>query len=1073
MADAISLVARPILSEIIRNVSSLISGEYSLIHGVKEDLEKVSSHLKSIKAVLEDVEKKQLNQQHLKDWLEKLQEVVFDAEDVLDTFATDTKVYKRFQTPLSNTAYKHDVANKIKDISRRFDVIYTEKERFHLNSQVDVGKLETANHTVFHVVQSDVVGREADKENIINMMLSNEYDREGDVSVIPIMGMGGLGKTTLAQFVFNDEKIAQHFESRMWICVTVDFNPTRILKEMIQFHSKVKLDESSESHLHSRLLEFLKGQLFLLVLHDVWLEDYNRWDQSLLGLLRNGAKGSIVLVTSRITKVVIGTLPPYNLSYLSEDDCWSLFSRIVCRNGSLPENLERIGITIIGKCKGLPLAVKGMAGILINHTDDVNKWKQIQNNEIWEIEEQESGFERFKIMAILKLSYDHLPYYLKHCFAYCSIFPKAYVFNKKELVKNWIAQAIIESRGRDTLEETGIAHFHELITSMHDLMHDLALSISSPTCCQPMLQIVKNAQKLRSLLFPSVGLKSFSNQVLDNLFRTLKYLRSLDLSSSVILKSKFSDSICNLYNLQTLKLQGCLWLSGLPKNLGTLVNLRHLDLEDMFWFKYSSKLPPRMGNLINLHNLHAFGVGNKNKYRIEELKNMEHLSKTLHISNMENAVNAREAKLNKKKNLDKLTFEWSDRGKGSLTPNTQDEVAERSVLEDLQPHVDLKELQVFRYGGNEFSTWMSEGRLQNLVKVTLDGCIKCKTLTIGVQLPNLKELYIKRMLELEKWPEVDCHSLRRLKFTKCPKLRELPRIFPYLNVMKIKGCNSLRSLPVALSLMFLILADNLMLEDWQEIILMMQSVGNDDQGQCDHHHSFSNLLELKVISCPRLNALPQIFFPQQLEIINSLNACHDGALVRAIPDTNSLYSLVISSVSNLTLIPKCPHLPGLTALYISDIKDLVSLSESEEGSLRTLTSLKLLFIQNCPMLSTINEQLPTTLKCLIIGSCTLLQSLGPKEILKNLCSLKDLYIEDCHRLQSLPEDGLPESLSLLKIQSCPLLAKCLQKKDGVGPDWSKIAYILDLQIDCPEVPTTPILPRKKPIWFHHFVCCKS
>lgn len=121
------------------------------------------------------------------------------------------------------------------------------------------------------------------------------------------------------------------------------------------------------------------------------------------------------------------------------------------------------------------------------------------------------------------------------------------------------------------------------------------------------------------------------------------------------------------------------------------------------------------------------------------------------------------------------------------------------------------------------------------------------------------------------------------------------------------------------------------------------------------------------------------------------------------------------------------------------------------------------------MLATINEQLPTILKCLIIGSCTLLQSLGPKEILKNLCSLKDLYIEDCHRLQSLPEDGLPESLSLLKIQSCPLLVKRLQKKDGVSLDWSKIAYILDLQIDCPEVPTTPILPRKKPIWFHHFV----
>nr|XP_023884301.1 putative disease resistance protein RGA3 [Quercus suber] len=511
MADPTSFVIKPILDFVINTTTSLIKEEYSLVHGVKEDIENLKSRLTSIQAVVEDAENKQVNDPRLKDWLGKLQEAASDAEDILDTFATKAYLWKQKQKERifkslpskSKTSYKRDAAQKIKKLSERFDRIAQQKEDFHLDIKVNGGETVSPSYTGYFVDKSDVVGREDDKERITHMLLSNEFDKEGDVSVIPIIGMGGLGKTTIAQLVFNDNRVSGHFESKMWVCVTSQFDLTRILKETIQFHSKMKLDDNSTSHLQSRLLEYLVGQRFLLVLDDVWTEDYLKWEP-LRDLLKQGAKGSRVLVTSRITKVkdIIGTQPPHLLSYLPEEECWSLFAKIAFKGDSLSSQrlkvLEDIGREIVRKCKGLPLAVKAMGGLLRGCVDDVNKWRQIQSSEIWEIEDQNSGNDKPKILAILKLSYDHLPSHLKRCFSYCSLFPKAYTFHKEELVKLWISQRFIQAQRRGTEEETGIAYFDELlirsffqvsvievkeIFNMHDLIHDLAQSISSPNCC--------------------------------------------------------------------------------------------------------------------------------------------------------------------------------------------------------------------------------------------------------------------------------------------------------------------------------------------------------------------------------------------------------------------------------------------------------------------------------------------------------------------------------------------------------------------------------------------------------------
>ena len=209
---------------------------------------------------------------------------------------------------------------------------------------------------------------------------------------------------------------------------------------------------------------------------------------------------------------------------------------------------------------------------------------------------------------------------------------------------------------------------------------------------------------------------------------------------------RIAHSICKLFYLQTLKLLECPFFSELPRNLVNLINLRHLELDEALWFNSDFKLPPRIGSLTNLQTLSRFPIRRDQVgHGIEELKGMSYLSGSLLISNLENAVNAEEAKLDKKEMLDKLVLEWSSN-------NIGDDAVK--VLEDLMPHSDLKELQILHFGGTKFPHWMTDHRhpihLQNLVTVSLEYCTRCTTLSLGGLL-HLKKLYIKEMNELEQF----------------------------------------------------------------------------------------------------------------------------------------------------------------------------------------------------------------------------------------------------------------------------------------------------------------------------------
>ncbi|KAL5805306.1 hypothetical protein ACOSQ3_032106 [Xanthoceras sorbifolium] len=1055
---------------LLGKLDSLIQKEVGLIWGVDREMKRLQSLLSTIQAVLEDAEEKQLKEKALRDWLRKLKAAAYKVDDILDECATEAallesngqnssltnKVRTSFFSSLRprNILFRRKIGSRMRDIRERLDEIAEERSKFHLIE----GGAERRSDVIANrqtgsiLTQSQVYGRVEDKERIVECLVEKVSGFDG-VSVYPIIGLGGLGKTTLAQTVFNDERIESHFELRIWVCVSEDFSVRRIIKAIIESATGAPCADLDLDPLQKRLRNILNEKRYLLVLDDVWNEDPEKWD-SLKYVLACGSRGASIIVTTRITTVAsfMGTMPLHQLSGLTEDDCWSLFKERAFRHETEERpNLVELGKKIVKKCGGVPLAVKSLGSMMMYKRDET-QWLSVVESELWNLPQPENS-----ILPALRLNYSNLPSKLRQCFAFCAIFPKDFVIEKEFLIQLWMASGFIPFSGSLDPEDIGNEFCNELCWrsfledlgeddfgfskgfKIHDLVHDLAQSIIEDECLTQNIESSANISKrtfhyswisnlqepciipdalyqvetLRTFLVHSRwntdyafscdfsrlnSLRVFNagdvgTKKLSSSVSCLTHLRYLKLPRTQI--QVLPKSICTLYNLQTLNLNECYYLRKLPKHMNRLQNLRHLYLDHCGQL---SQMPPKIGQIIGLKTLTCFIVGKKRGCCLDELKGLN-LNGMLHIRylrRVENPQDAKEANLVKKRNLRKLYLFWTNYYDEDDDNNLPSQEHAEKVLEALKPHANLVTFGISGYNGAKFPFWMGDNILNNVVSIELRNCHNCSQLPPLALLPSLRTLCLYKMSQVMY---IDDHF----------QSDGMTRSFPSLQSLIIDDLPSLQ---------------RFLREGGRELLPCLTS--------------------LKIVGCPKLT-LPHLPSVERLEV----SECNELVL-GSISNLKSLISLSVSyNEGELNYLPHgmLLNLTSLKKLSIGFFYELKCLP-TELVSLIALEALKIL---GCDEFESFPEQGMEGLKCLkylTLVNCRKFTSLT--EGIQHFSCLETLTLKDCPELVALP-DGIKYLTSLHKLKlSGPT-------KWAVLPE--ALRYVPALQFleieDCPNLASLP------------------
>ncbi|KAL1156587.1 hypothetical protein V6Z11_A08G101700 [Gossypium hirsutum] len=928
------------------------------------------------------------------------------------------------------------------------------------------GNLET--HSLigdpFHVV-----GRGYDVSKIINLLIKSSTQQPQIISVISIVGMAGLGKTTLAKLVRNSEPIQHHFGKIMWVCVSNDFDVDRILVEMLESLTKTPCAFRNKDTVLRRIQEELGEERYLLIFDDVWNENVEKWED---------LKGCLLGFTS-----VMGTHTEHkhHPKKLVDDECWSIIKQKVFGSSSILEEMEVIGKDIAKKCKGLPLVARPLVARVIGGTMSNKKDKEEWLN---------NG-----ILHVLKLSFNRLPSpSLKRCFAYCSNFSRDVYIEREQLIQLWMANGYLDpsKEGNIAMEDIGNMHFKALLSNslfqdverdaygnievckIHDLVHDLAVFVSKektkvlyndsmidtsrirhmsvvfygesvPTILEHV------AHKLHSLFlnvdifckFPG-NLKSLSTLKLTGVrikklpgsLGKLKHLRFFDISGTNI--TKLPESFSQLYNLQALRLLKCS-LEHLPKGMRNLVSLRHI------YFDLEKLMPVDIGRLTCLQTLPFFFVDKEKECLVSELGCLSQLRGKLKICNLEDVkdnAEASRANMEAKTKLYKLKLKWSYKRERPIN--------DKEVLEGLKPCSNLKGLTIVNYWGDDLPSWLSSSvhgsnlpfPLNNLVKLKLINCRECLNLPCLGQLCNLTVLEIDEMKKVKRIGHefyfngqgdatISFPALRRFILVEMESLEEwvddLESViieqegvaaFPCLEELIVSGCPKLKSDPIQRKL--------------PSLQVLQVSYCSEISTLGDRLSASSRLKEVHIQACLNLGSIPTM---------ERLPTC--------------LKELRICDCPNLRFMPSIQGFSSFIDLTIKDCERLLCLLSGIESC----ASLGNLNIHNCPKqleefegLNSIHH-LHASLEYLELYGWKNLKSIPSQ--LQHLASLKSLelwnfngvQLWNCNNLMQFPSLDAMKRLSKLQrleINKCPHLKENCTKESG--SEWPKIAHITNIRI---------------------------
>ncbi|XP_027084517.1 disease resistance protein RPM1-like [Coffea arabica] len=642
-------MAETVLSFVLAQLSTFLLEEGRLLGGLRREVQFIMDELEQMRAFLREAEAKEEHAQpRLQAWIKQVREAAYDTEDILDEFVARfarhraTGFYgsvRRIFSSIKNLRARHRVASEIQSIKSRIEGIAAAHQRYQSEFGIPAqasNSLPAVNNTTWRysrddallVEESELVGIDQPKKHLISQLLEGD---DHQLKVVSVVGMGGLGKTTLVKRVHEDPEVRRHFPVRAWVTVSETCDFQYLLKDLIQqLHKEGKkpvpqsIECSNTTELKKIVKDFLQqAGRYAIVFDDVW--DVEFWN-TIKFALPESSHGNRVMLTTRRADVASASCIEsrrfvYRMEPLSVEDSWTLFCSKIFDGGNCPDHLMDVAKGILDKCEGLPLAILAISGLLASKdVNRIDEWEMVRRSLGGELE----GTGKLdRVKKIISLSYSDLPWHLKTCLLYTSIFPEDYEISCIRLINLWIAERFVEWREGMSIEDVAWGYFSELISRsliqvtnvfyegspdtcrIHDLLREVIVlksreqNMVTITTGQPMTW---PSDKVRRLVVHSSSSNNTQhhqqrrNYCFDHLRSCItvgstdpllyKTLLSEVLGSSKLLKvldlrgqEEIPNEIFNLFHLKYLHLGGTR-VERVPKAIGKLQHLEYLNLAD-------------------------------------------------------------------------------------------------------------------------------------------------------------------------------------------------------------------------------------------------------------------------------------------------------------------------------------------------------------------------------------------------------------------------------------------------------------------------------------------------------------
>ncbi|XP_062093377.1 disease resistance protein RPM1-like [Humulus lupulus] len=630
-------MAESVVSFLLGKFSSLLKDEAKLLSGVRDEVVFVKNELDRMRAFLRSADATEDHDEEIKVWVKQVREVAYDAEDIIDDFLYRFEHTKRrgfygclckMARGIKNLKARRRIASQLQSIKLRVTDISEGRQRYDYKlSSTEIGSSSGTTPCYYSEVRSDarlleeaqLVGIEAEKEGLLSFLVEDTPQ----LRVAAVVGMGGLGKTTLLSSVYYDSRVKNHFHQiQAWVTVSQSFKLDEVLRQIIQQFFKAtnlplpdEVEKSTDTHfLKTTIVDFLSNKRYLVVLDDIW--DVNAWEAVKVAF-RNNNNGSRVMITTRIADVASSSTNDLGggiltLDPLSSADSWTLFCAKAFQGKACPSHLKEISRDIMKRCEGLPLAIVAIGSMLA--TKDINRvdeWEIIHRSLRAELQ----GNTKLKGMqAILSLSFNDLPYHLKHCFMYLSLFPEDYSIKLTVLIRLWIAEGFIEEIEGRTLEEVANGCFNELLNRSLAQVYDRYDDVRVKSC--RVHDILRETMLLKSKDQAAITNKESNKRLPERVRRLsvhegtnidasgdnqLSQLRSLLLfTKEIYVWNKFMSSFSD-QGSRLVKVLDCRFapMTTFPEGITKLYHLRYLCLRDTA----VSSIPPSIANLRHLETL--------------------------------------------------------------------------------------------------------------------------------------------------------------------------------------------------------------------------------------------------------------------------------------------------------------------------------------------------------------------------------------------------------------------------------------------------------------------------------------